>query len=277
MKLEVGCLKRKVPNWKWWADRLIDRNNVVFFTCFFSWDSYCQVTLNFKYFTPFVPGFWKAHLTWTKNCCRILSTAAVYQYPSPFLVESSPDAHHSTTPDTAPEFWALLPDPPHLVQFILTSLALFCWLSLHSGSQRYTCKEQEDFHLYSYPHMSTDLCLCVKKLSIWVTACFSVEDFVIVLPGRRQFQKLLRLYTTSTTVSCPVSPLQKRQLCAQLCGHRGQSLPKSRESWFQESQTQDTNLKRDLVTRTRKKAVDSIDWELHILPCWQGSKSTTGL
>lgn len=139
-----------------------------------------------------------------------------YQYPSPFLVEGFPDAHHSTTPDTAPEFWALLPDPPHLVQFILTSLALFCWLSLHSGSQRYTCKQQEDFHLYSYPHMSTDLCLCVKKLSIWVTACFSVEDFVIVLPGRGQFQKLLGLYTTSTTVSCPVSPLQKRQLCAQL-------------------------------------------------------------
>lgn len=116
--------------------------------------------------------------------------------------------------------------PPHLVQFILTSLALFCWLSLHSGSQRYTCKEQ-DFRLYSYPHMSTDLCLYVKKLNIWATTCFSVEDFVIVLPGRGQFQKLLGLYTTSTTVPCPVSPLHKRQLCAQLCEHRGPSLPKS--------------------------------------------------
>lgn len=153
--------------------------------------------------------------------------------------------------------------PPHLAQFILTSLALFCWLPLHSGSQRYTCKQQEGFRLYSYPHMSTDLCLYVKRLSIWATTCFSVEDFVIVLPGRGQFQKLLGLYTTSTTVSCPVSPLQKRQLCAQLCEHRGLSLPKSWESWFQESQTQDTNLKQDLVTRTRKKAMDSIDRASH--------------
>ena len=112
--------------------------------------------------------------------------------------------------------------------------------------------------------------------NIWATTCFSVEDFVIVLLGRGQFQKLLGLYTTSTTVSCPVSPLHKRQLCAQLCEHRGPSLPKSWESWFQKSQTQDTNLKQDLVTRTLKKAVDSIDWELHIIPCWQGSKSTTG-
>lgn len=67
--------------------------------------------------------------------------------------------------------------PPHLAQFILTSLALFCWLPLHSGSQRYTCKQQEDFRLYSYPHMSTDLCLYVKRLSIWATTCFLCRGF----------------------------------------------------------------------------------------------------
>ena len=143
------------------------------------------------------------------------------------LLEGSADPCNSTTPNTVPEFWALLPGPLLLAQFILTSIALFSWFSLHSGSQRYAFKEQEDFRLYSYPHMSTDLFFYVEKLSLWATTAFSVEDFVREVPGRGQLQQLLRLYNTSTTVCCPVSPLQERQLCAQLCEHRGQSLPKS--------------------------------------------------
>lgn len=67
----------------------------------------------------------------------------------------------------------------------------------------------------------------VDGLSLWVTATFSVEDLVIVVPGTRQLEQLLSLCNTYATVSCFVSPLQKMQFCAQLCGYRGQSLFKS--------------------------------------------------
>lgn len=157
MKLEVGYLKWKAPNWKHWADRPTDGNSVVFFTDFFSWDSYCQVTLNFRYFRKAsslrprilesTPNLNQEPLLYPQySCC-------CYQYPSPLLVESSPGAHHCQTAPQHQSSGHYLPVLTSSPVYSHISLALFCWLPLHSGSQRYTCKQQEGFRLYSYPHM----------------------------------------------------------------------------------------------------------------------------
>lgn len=125
--------------------------------------------------------------------------------------------------------------------------------------------------------MSTDLCLYVKRLSIWATTCFSVEDFVIVLPGRGQFQKLLG--------STP--PLLLFLALCHLC-RKGSYVPSSVST----QRSEPSKVLRKLISgipnsrhqlearpgyQTRKKAVDSIGQSSHIIPCWQGSKSTTGL
>lgn len=72
-------------------------------------------------------------------------------------------------------------------------------------------KQQEEF-TFILILMSTGLSVFyVESLSLWVTTTFSIEDFVIVVPGTRRLEQLLSLCNTCATVSCFVSPLQKMQ------------------------------------------------------------------
>lgn len=87
-----------------------------------------------------------------------------------------------------------------------------------------------------------------------------------------------RAGTVTSTSEAPVLPSPTlHDLCRKwvLCEHRGQSCPKSWESWFQGSQTQDSSLKQDLMTRTWKRMFPALRASL-VLPR-EGPKSRTGL
>lgn len=117
---------------------------------------------------PFLRGVWKAHLARASKHCPVPSVAAcTVSFILP--VRSGVLTPRVLPPHTARVLghwdWALYSS--------LFSHPLPCSLPIVEAKDTH---KQEEFHFYSYPHMSTDPCY-VESLRLWATPALSVEDF----------------------------------------------------------------------------------------------------
>lgn len=141
------------------------------------------------------------------SCC-------CYQYPSPLLVEGSPGAHHCQTQHQSSG--ALLPVlhiQPSLFSHLSPCFAGYLSIVEARDTHVNSKKVSSLFLPLTCPHRPLFICEETEAMA----TCFSVEDFVIVLPGRGQFQNFWGSLTPPLLLFlAPVSPLQKRQLCPAL-------------------------------------------------------------